>query len=83
MRKGLLPVISHIHLNHHCIVFFTSAMLVFGGFDGQVLSNIIKIQFCEFIYVVYLERVFKKSFPAQLLLWNLSLSNHRYYNIIA
>ena len=28
---------------------FCSAMLVFGGYDGQLLSDVVKIQFCEFI----------------------------------
>ena len=26
-----------------------SAMLVFGGYDGQLLSDVVKIQFCEFV----------------------------------
>ena len=28
---------------------FCSSMLVFGGFDGQLLSDVVKIQFCEFV----------------------------------
>ena len=37
-----------MHLDH-CVPFAASTMLAFGGFDGQVLSNIVKIQFCELI----------------------------------
>ena len=33
------------------LFYFCSAMLVFGGYDGQILSDVIKIQFCELLNV--------------------------------
>ena len=51
MRRGLFLVISHMHFNHFMPI--NSAMLAFGGFDGQTLSNIIKIQFCKLVLCLW------------------------------